>query len=96
MMQEREKSLMKRARALTNEVLKERIALQEAKMLQADEQVSASGSNNKKLRLSACVTRNLCIYVPLSGACGEARGGEGGGAEGVPGGGAATTHIHRQ
>lgn len=39
MMMDKERSLTKRARGLTNEVLKERIALQEAKFQESEETV---------------------------------------------------------
>jgi hypothetical protein len=41
-MQEREKNLLKRARLLNNEVLKEKISLQEAKLQESEEQVGQS------------------------------------------------------
>jgi hypothetical protein len=41
-MMDKEKALTKRARGLTNEVLKERIALQEAKFQESEETVSAA------------------------------------------------------
>lgn len=54
-MQEQEKNLMKRARTLTNEVLKERIGLQEAKFQQTEQAVRLGAKTS-----ADCAFLDLC------------------------------------